>query len=90
MPCLVTPKLPAPELPAPLSIDLSLTPPDISAGFCCKMPIPPIPVPPVAISASLLAPVVAALNGYIQTAVEYISSIPFNCPLDDDEEEDEE
>lgn len=87
MPCITTPTLPIPQLPAPLSIAIELPIPSLSLGFCCKLPVPPIPTPPIALPAILLNPaVIGLLNGYIKTAVEYISAIPVDCPLDDEEE----
>lgn len=87
MPCITTPTLPIPQLPAPLSISIELPIPSISIGLCCKLPIPPIPIPPIPLPAVVLNPaIIATLNAYIRTAVEYISSIPLNCPLDDEPE----
>ena len=88
MPCITTPKLPIPELPAPLSISVTLPIPSLSLGLCCKMPIPPIPLPPIPLPALILNPaVIATLNSYVRAACEYVSSIPFDCPLDDDEDQ---
>lgn len=88
MPCITTPTLPVPQLPAPLSLALPTLPGiSVDVPFCCKLPLPPVAIPPIPLPAILLNPaVIATLNGYIKAAVEYISAIPFECPLDDDED----
>jgi hypothetical protein len=87
MPCITTPTLPVPQLPSPLSLALTLPSLSVSVGFCCKLPIPPVAIPPIPLPALVLNPaVIAVLNGYIKAAVEYVSAIPFECPLDDDED----
>lgn len=83
MPCIPSPKLPIPSLPAGISISVPLPPlPSISLdGACCILPTLqtpkiPIPLPPLVVNPALVATLRAGL-----AAIEaYEAAIPLDCP----------
>lgn len=82
MPCIPVPSIVVPTLPAPLTLGTPAPPPlpDLPQGICCKLPVAP-PIPPVpGLSATILGPLVAALNLYIQQLNEFLDKVPLKCP----------
>lgn len=84
MACIELPDVSAPVLPPPLTITPpSLTTPGLDINLCCKMPPISIPSVPLAIPPIILNPaVIATLNAYIASAVDYINSLSLPCPLE--------
>ena len=83
MPCLATPSVTLPTLPAPLTLAPPALPDITLPTFCCKLPPIPIQIPPIPIPPLLLNPaIIATLNGYIAVLQSYLQSLPLKCPLE--------
>ena len=83
MPCLKLPALPAPQLPAPLSLSLSLPSLSFDLELCCKLPPVPIQIPPIPLPPLVLNPaIIATLNAFITQVVQYVNSLSVPCPIE--------
>lgn len=83
MPCKVLPPFPTPPpLPAGVSIPVfpGFTLP--SEGLCCKVQVPPfpVPVPAVTIGLAVSAQVVSAYAALIKGVQAYYNAIAIPCP----------
>lgn len=82
MPCIPLPSIVIPTLPSPLSLGTPVPPPlpSLPQGICCKLPVAP-PIPPVpSLSATILGPLITALNTYIGQINDYLDKVPLKCP----------
>lgn len=82
--CLQGPQLTPPTLGGGLSIEpVSLGTFSGDADLCCKrlsfnLPLPPIPLPPLAVNGSVTALIAAAFK----TVQTYIDAVAVDCPLE--------
>lgn len=84
--CLKAPPLPTlPPLPPGVTIPI-FTPPVLpSLGLCCKIPLPPIPIPAIAIPIAFPPAVNAALQVISQTMQAYwdqYTTLNIKCPFE--------
>lgn len=80
MPCLKTPAVPLPPLPAPFSIpSLGIGIPGIANPFCCTLPKYPLPDPQIKLP-PIPPPVMALVQQGIQVVSKYLQSRTFKCP----------
>lgn len=84
--CLKAPPVPPlPPLPTGVSIPV-FTPPTLpDLGLCCKIPIPPVPIPAIAITIAFPAAVIATLNTIakgVQAYYDQYTTLTIKCPFE--------
>jgi hypothetical protein len=84
--CLKAPPFPPlPPLPTGVSIPI-FTPPILpDLGLCCKIPIPPIPIPAIALKISFPAAVITTLNTItkaVQAYYDQYTTLSIKCPFE--------
>lgn len=83
MACIPLPTVPAPSLPAGITLGPPPTPPvpGADANLCCKLPPIPTPPPIPPIPAILMTgAVVAAFNKAVAGILSYLDKLPLDCP----------
>ncbi len=91
MPCLKAPHLALPDISLLLpSLDIEIGPPSIGLSLCCKIPIPPIPLPIISIGtlpipdlSTILQPAIALIMAAVDTLNGLLDQIQVSCPYDD-------